>query len=394
MARVNTSAERNSTQPRPGIEYILPLRWKTDDELADLTAYLTALREWADITIIDGSDPDRFAAHAATWSGLARHIPVDGRAGMNGKVRGVLTGLAVARHEHLVIADDDVRYDRDTLTAVVSDLAIASLVKPQNHFAPLPWHARWDTARTLLNRAVASDYPGTYAVRRSTLRLAGGYSPNVLFENLEMERTIRAVGGVISDRPDIYVKRRPPTAQHFISQRSRQAYDSFAQPRRLLTEAAILPLLITVRRCPAAIALLTLSAVALAERGRRRAGGQNVFAPTSALWAPLWLCERAVTSWVAIGARLRGGVPYNGQRMRVAAHPPTQISRRLAAAGITIPATSASDASNSRHAYRTARQESVGERDGPDKSSNDQRRQVSGPGAELPAQTHPRSMLR
>lgn len=330
MAAGNGSAEHDLMKPGPTIEYILPLRWETDDGLADLTAYLTALSEWADVTIVDGSDPDRFAAHASAWTGLARHIPVDDRAGMNGKVRGVLTGLAVARHEHIVIADDDVRYDRGALTAVVSDLAIASLVKPQNHFAPLPWHARWDTGRTLLNRAVASDYPGTYAVRRSTLRLAGGYDPDVLFENLEMERTIRAVGGIVSDRPDIHIVRRPPSARHFVSQRARQAYDSFAQPRRLLAEAAILPILVSARRYPAVIALLMLGIVALAERGRRRAGGRAVFPTTSALWSPLWVCERGVTSWIAIGARLRGGVRYNGCRLPVAAHSLRQISRRLA----------------------------------------------------------------
>lgn len=181
MARFDGTVQ---IEPGPAIEYILPLRWETDDELADLTAYLGDLRGWADITIVDGSDPDRFDAHAAAWAGLARHIPVDERSGMNGKVRGVLAGLAVARHEHIVIADDDVRYDRDALNAVLSDLTFVSLVKPQNYFAPLPRHARWDTGRTLLNRSIAGDYPATYGVRRSTLRLAGGYDPDVLFENL------------------------------------------------------------------------------------------------------------------------------------------------------------------------------------------------------------------
>src|SRR5690606_6622159 len=223
--------DRSLSPGTPMIEYVLPLRWRDDRELADLTAYLALLRRWADVTVVDGSDRERFAAHAAAWAGLVRHLRVDGDQGRNGKVRGVLTGIGVARHEQIVIADDDVRYDRASLDAVVSDLAFASLVKPQNHFTPLPWHARWDTGRSLLNRAIASDYPGTYAVRRSAMRRIGDYDADVLFENLELERTIRASGGVVSDRPDIYVARRPPTLRHFLSQRVRQAYDSFAQPR-------------------------------------------------------------------------------------------------------------------------------------------------------------------
>lgn len=319
------------------IEYVLPVRWHDDDGLADLTAYLELLRRWADVTVVDGSDRERFAAHASTWAGLVRHVPVQECQGRNGKVRGVLTGIALARHERIVIADDDVRYDRAALEAVVADLAFASLVKPQNHFCPRPWHARWDTARSLLNRAVASDYPGTYAVRRSAVRRVGGYDSDVLFENLELERTLRASGGIISDRPDIYVARRPPTLRHFLSQRVRQAYDSFAQPRRLLGEAAVLPTVWSLRRRPWALAVLVLVVIAAAERGRRRAGGRAVFPASSALWAPFWVCERAVCAWCAIALRLRGGVSYGGQRMRVAAHSLRHISDRLAAAGVQDP---------------------------------------------------------
>lgn len=297
--------------------------------MEDLTAYLTRLRAWADVTVVDGSDPDDFAAHASVWSDLVRHIPCHESCGANGKVRGVLTGIASARHERVVIADDDVRYDYRALAAVVAELDLATLVKPQNHFSPLPWHARWDTARSLLNRAVSSDYPGTYALRRSTLLRAGGYDADTLFENLEMERTIRAVGGRVRSRPDVFVVRRPPTARHFLSQRVRQAYDSWAQPLRLVIEAAILPAVWALRHRPVALTIMLLASVVLAERGRRRLDGRSVFPPSSALWAPLWVAERAVCSWLAIVARLRGGVRYGDERMRVAAHSRRRIRRRI-----------------------------------------------------------------
>lgn len=313
-------------------EYVLPLRWASDEGLADLTGYLRDLRSWVDVTIVDGSPAPLFARHAVQWRGLARHVPVGQRPGRNGKVRGVLTGIDLARHELIIIADDDVRHSRETLAAVVRALARADLVKPQNYFSPLPWHARWDTARTLLNRAFGSDYPGTYGVRRSILRATGGYDGDVLFENLELERTVRAAGGRVVSEPGVFVPRRPPTFRHFCSQRVRQAYDSFAQPARLALELCLLPLVLfpSGRRTRASVVLsLSVAAVALAEAGRRRAGGVRVFPPSSALWAPAWAAERAVTIWLAAGRRLSGGVPYSGSKLRRAANGPRALRRRI-----------------------------------------------------------------
>jgi len=310
-------------------EYVLPLRWSSDEAAPELTAYLRQLAQWIDVTVVDGSEPRLFAAHADLWGGLVRHVPVGERGGANGKVRGVLTGLELARHDPVVIADDDVRYSRDVLGTVVTDLATADLVRPQNYFDPLPWHARWDTARILINRALSSDFPGTYAVRRSTLMRAGGYDADVLFENLEMERTVRAVGGTVRDRPELFVARRPPTVAHFRSQRVRQAYDSFAQPHRLALEAAILPTVVYAGwRRPGALMMLLLGLCLLAERGRRRSSGRSVFPPSSALWTPLWIGERGVTSWAAIALRVAGGVRYGEVRLARAATPLQVLRRR------------------------------------------------------------------
>src|SRR3546814_4922477 len=124
-----------------------------------------------DVTVVDGSEPDRFAAHAAEWSGIVRHLPVAVGGGANGKVRGVITGVRASRHESIVLADDDVRYDRAGLEAIVEALEDDALVKPHNHFRPLPWHARWDTARSLLNRGLGADYPGTYRSEEPTSEL-------------------------------------------------------------------------------------------------------------------------------------------------------------------------------------------------------------------------------
>jgi hypothetical protein len=240
----------------------------------------------------------------------------------------VVTGVRLARHPCVVIADDDVRYSAPVLARVVSALDHADLVVPQNVFTDWPWHARWDTGRQLLNRALGGDYPGTLGVRRSFA--VDGYDGDVLFENLELIRTVARRGGLVRRLDDVFVDREPPSAAHFRSQRVRQAYDSLAQPGRLAVEAALLPALILAVRRPRVLAEFVLAALVLGEIGRRRAGGRSRFPRTAALWTPVWLAERAVCTWLALLQRLRGGVRYSDGRIVKAANPgrPSYPARR------------------------------------------------------------------
>lgn len=316
--------------------YVLPLRrWRAEPlgELADHLAVLSAVCD--EVVVVDGSDAAVFEGHAAQLPPAVRHVPPDeDQRTPNGKVGGVVTGVRSARNERVVIADDDVRYDEASLRRLVAELEHAHLVRPQNFFSPpLPWHARWDTARTLLNRAVAADHPGTFGVRRSALLATGGYDGSVLFENLELVRTIRAGGGTVRHLPDLYVARLAPSTRQFWAQRVRQAYDSFATPGRLLFELSLLPAAVTavVRGCPGALVAASATAVAVAERGRRLAGGAPVFPVSASLAAPLWLGERAVCAWLALATRIgRGGVRYAGTTLVAAAHSDRQLRRRLA----------------------------------------------------------------
>jgi hypothetical protein len=114
--------------------------------------------------------------------------------------------------------------------------------------------------------------------------------------------------------------RRPPTLRHFVGQRVRQAYDDLAQPLRLAVELAVLPAAVWAGRRPVRLLAGAAAVALLAEAGRRRAGGTRFFPATAALWAPLWLAERSVCVWLAVLARLRGGVRYRGRRVVLAAH--------------------------------------------------------------------------
>ena len=260
-----------------GLSYVLPIRSRPGDGPADeLTEYLAWLGERVDLVIVDGSES--FLTHHDRWSGFATHVPPaeDVRCA-NGKVRGVLTGLRSAREEGVVIADEDVRHDDATLEVMGRLLVEADLVRPQNYFDPLPWHARWDTARILLNRAIGSDFPGTLGVRRSFLRSIGGYDGDVLFENLELIRTVTAAGGRVVDAPSLFIRRRPPTFARFLEQRPRQAYDDWAQPLRFAFFLALGPAIgAVIARRPHGLVLAAGAAIVAAGLGRARHGGREV----------------------------------------------------------------------------------------------------------------------
>ena len=315
------------------LSYVLPYRSRPGDgDEEELDRYLRWLSRRVQLIIVDGSDPDLVRAHRDRWASIATHVVPDADVNCrNGKVRGVLTGLRRARHEHVIIADDDVRYDDEALLRMEDLLGNADLVRPQNVFHPLPWHARWDTARMLLNRALGSDHPGTLGVRRSFLASVGGYDGDVLFENLELVRTVIAAGGRVVDAPGMYVRRLPPTPARFLEQRPRQAYDDLAQPARLAFFLVLGPALGTMaRRRPRGLLAAAGASILVAQVGRLRHGGNRVFDRVSPFFAPVWIAERACLVWLAVFRRFsRGGCTYAGGVIRRAATPPRVLRRRL-----------------------------------------------------------------
>jgi hypothetical protein len=308
---------------------VLPIKSaqaQIDGDFADYVRWIGARSE---TIVVDGSASEVFAAHASAWGSSVHHVaPAPDLVTPMGKVGGVLTGVRLASHERIIIADDDVRYDGESLERVARALVDWDVVRPQNYFTPMPWHALWDTGRTLLNRTSGGDWPGTLGVRRGILRRTGGYDGNAMFENLELVRTVLAAGGREAVLCDAFVARRPSTARHFWTQRVRQAYDEFARPRRLVAQLAILP------GAVAAVALLgpwslvagALVIVAIAEAGRYHCHGRRVFPLAASFAAPAWVAERAICSWLALGARLLlGGVPYRGRVLHHAATPLSKL---------------------------------------------------------------------
>lgn len=327
------SEPENGVSERP-FSYVLPVASERPMG-GDVDAYLELLSRRAELIVVDGSMPAVFDLHHLRWGGFARHVPPAPGAPL-GKVGNVLTGIHLASNEYVVIADDDVRYGAEVEDLVLR-LAQADVVRPQNYFDPLPWHAAWDSARSLLNRALGGgDWPGTLAVRRSSLLRAGGYAGDVLFENFELCRTIEVAGGRHEVAQDLFVRRLPPTTRHFLSQRVRQAYDELARPPRLVAFLLPLPTLVVLavrgrwRRLARLLPVGAVSAVLAAEWGRRRDGAAAHFPFSCSLFAPLWVAERSLCVWFALAARLLGGVRYRGRRVRRAALSSAERRARVA----------------------------------------------------------------
>lgn len=298
-----------------------------------MTHYLRWLSGHMDIIVVDGSPSEVYEHHSESWSAYVKLIPPDPSLNFaNGKVNGVTTGIRSAGTEAVVIADDDIRFDESSIEQMVNELQSHDLVIAQSFFDPTPWHAQWDEARILLNRAFGVHFPAAVGLRRSLFLDVGGYDGDVLFENLELIRSMRFGGARVTQPNDLFVRHLAPEREAFWSQRVRQAYDDFTLPVRMAMWLSLVPLgaMALNRRRYGSIAAAGLTVIVLAEMGRRRGGGREVYPATVPLFAPLWLVERGLCAWGAVWYRtVKGGVPYRDGVIKRAATPRRELRARI-----------------------------------------------------------------
>ena len=312
--------------PAPRCTYLLPIRrvraWPP--EMDELRAYFARLAEaGAEVLVVDGSPSGVFAAHDRAWGAVCRHLAVDPRYRyLNGKVNGIHTGVDVAACERIIVADDDIRYTAGDIARTCRLLDGHDMVRPQNYLSPLPWWARMEAARMLVNRGTlrTGDYPGTCAFRRSTFERLGHYDGDVLFDNEEIVRHFAAAGARIAYARDFFIRKRPSTLAKWREQRARQAYEDFGMRAKTALFTALVPLGILTaiaggrRAATAYSALVAAGSIALAQRGRGD-GAARVVPATIPLWAPLWVLERCLSTYWAVYWKLRrGGYPF-GDRL-------------------------------------------------------------------------------
>jgi hypothetical protein len=303
--------------------YLLPIRRRSFSvtEASALANYFRALNDaGCDVLVIDGSPAPVFQQHHDAWHPLCRHEPVDRSFGyLNDKVNGIHTGVDLAAAEKIILADDDIRYTPSQIDRVCQLLDEFEVVRPQNFLSPLPWWARMEAARMLINRATLriADYPGTCAFRRATMRRVGHYDGDVLFDNEEIIRHFAREKAAILYATNLFVQKRPPSFKKWLEQRPRQAYEDFGLRAKTALFFSVPPLAMVLglgagwKGIIIFVSALSVMATALAAAGRLRGNAAQYFSWSICLFAPLWLAERALSTYWALYWRLtRGGYPF------------------------------------------------------------------------------------
>ncbi len=272
-----------------------------------------------EVLVVDGSPLEVFAEHAQTWRGACRHAPVDPQYKyLNGKVNGIHTGIRLAGHDRVILADDDIRYTPEDARRMADLLGHFDMVRPQNYFRPLPFWARTESARMLINRAWISegDYSGTLGVTGNAMFRFGHYDGDVLFDNEEIVRHFRLKGARIEYARDFFILKLPPTFEKWIEQRPRQAYEDFVMHAKTVFFLA-LPVDLVLTHIVAGwrlallyVLIIGLGSIITAARGLND-GAPRFFSPLTIFYAPLWIVERSLsTYWAFYWYFTRGGYPF------------------------------------------------------------------------------------
>jgi hypothetical protein len=229
----------------------------------------------------------------------------------------------LASCEYIILADDDIRYSASDVKRMCHLLETFQMVRPQNFISPLPWWARLEASRMLINRGVlrAGDYPGTCAFRRATIQSVGPYDGDVLFDNEEIVRHFAVHGAEIDYALDFFIHKLPPTFTKWLEQRPRQAYEDFVMRAKTAAFLCALPLtlalnfLLSTRVAFYLLGVLSLLSVIIALRGLLRNAAYKFFPLSSPAYAPLWILERSLSVYWALYWRVRyGGYPF-GERL-------------------------------------------------------------------------------
>jgi hypothetical protein len=309
--------------PELSCAYVLPIRRTRFDpgDAARLRQYLEVLKEAGyEVIVADGSVPDVFDQYARILGAICRHVPVDRRFGyLNDKVNGIYTGIELASSDRIILADDDIRYSAANIHTIIRLLDHNDVVRPQNFLDPLPWWAKMEAARMLINRAVlrAADYPGTCAFRRRRMLASGRYDGDVLFDNEEIIRHLAQHGCTLAYAEDLFVRKCPPTFRKWIEQRPRQAYEDFGMRLKTTLFLALLPLSCLIGGgfgiggLTVFILTLSLLAMLIAARGRARGKARQFFPAHCCFYAGFWVLERTLSTYCALYWYVtRGGYPF------------------------------------------------------------------------------------
>jgi hypothetical protein len=294
--------------------YVVPLDAKAAasiDELRILSEYLSTLAVAdCDVLILDSAPAAEFERNRTILRWVGRHVAVDPRdRTASGALDPVRAAVAFAACEKVVVAAPDVRYTADEIAAVCELLDVHEVVEPQDYLDPLPWWGGIEAGRMLVHRSIEPypDHGATFGFRRSAIR--GLRSLDAFDLGDDSVRRLSAQGAEIHSALELFVRRRPPQLAEWLHARARQAEDDFALPVKSAFFFALIPMAILLalfggpRFAAGYCGAIAFASMALALRGR--AGATAVFPLRACFYAPLWVLERAVSVYWALGLKMR-----------------------------------------------------------------------------------------
>jgi hypothetical protein len=274
------------------------------DELRPFAEYLSSLDvAGCDVVILDSSPRQIFEENRRILRWVGRHVAV---IGANDPVR---LAAEHAACEKVILATEEVRYGRAEIEALLALLEQHEVVEPQEYLRPLPWWGGIEAGRMLVHRGIEPlpDRGATFGVRRSAVRGLRA-TPDAFNAGSDPVRRL-AVQGADVWPADLFVRRQPPPLRQWIGARARQAGDDFALPVKSAFFFALLPMALLLALAGGTRLLLgyagALIAVSLLLALRGRQGASQFFPLRACFFAPLWLFERALSVYWALGVRLR-----------------------------------------------------------------------------------------
>ena len=303
--------------------YVVPLEEQAAgsvDDLRPLSEYLSTLAVAdCDVLILDASSAESFERNRTILRWVGLHVAVDPRDRLtSGSIDTIRAAVALAPCEKVIVAAPDVRYSADEIAAVCELLDLHEVVEPQDYLDPMPWWAGVEAGRMLVHRSIEPypDHGATFGFRRSAIR--GLRAMDAFDLGDDPVRRLSAQGAEIFSALDLFVRRRPPQLAEWLHERTRQAEDDFAMPIKSAFFFALIPMAILltmfggVRIAGGYLGAIAFAAIGLAVRGRIGAG--SVFPLRACFYAPLWVVERAISVYWALGLKMRGAtVPADGE---------------------------------------------------------------------------------
>lgn len=280
-------------------------------ELTSLAGYLSSLSvAGCEVVILDSNSNPVFEDNARVLRWVGRHTGVRAiyRSAF-GVVDIVRAAADLASCEKVIVADAGARWNADSIGEACELLDVHEAMVPEEYLGAERWWSSLDAARLLLRRGLNFEPAGatTFAFRRTVVRALRTFPPAV--DDDHLRRLI--LGGVeVFPASGTFVQLQSTELEHWVGSRPRVASGSFNEPVQAAFFFAVVPTLLLVafaagpRVAAALLGIMAFGTITLSLRGR--AGAAAYFPMRTVLLAPVWLLERSVSVYWALGAKLRG----------------------------------------------------------------------------------------